>query len=554
MAITDLIFDYIKQRNILCTSYVLTCCVVYIVKVLVTSFVYSGLFKPNADIKNVFKNICGVWVLLCILYVTKSRIETEIIPDFLSYLRTKLFSNYIRNNEIKFNDTDVTADVTKILEVTRNTRDIFVWIVSTFIPTMTLMVFINGYFIVKYPKIGAINIMGNLVNAKLITHFAPFLIRSSNDRENEFIKMVGKLEENFNNMLNIYLNDKTEETISDNKEIEDKYIDIYRQQNRELEQFSSRLKINNYIFSFISMYMLYKTTTDRSELINGLLIFTFYLSTLENMSEDIPFSLMTLGNIQNIEDSLNAKDPNHILVHPLYPPVSSNVSKLTKIKGTIDFNGIWFRYNTKDDRYVLKDFSLHIKEGSKIAIVSQSGYGKTTSMKLLLGFYKPEKGTILLDGININDFALNQLRTYINYVNQKTFLFHDTIMNNIKYGNTKSSQEIIDFLNKNQLLSIFCDGSSTAEQCLNKMVEKNGTNISMGMQKVIFLVRGILKDNTAVYIFDEPLTSIDPSTRQKVLNMIKNETVGKTVIIITHDTEVSKIVDQTINLSNLNDK
>lgn len=551
MTLYEIVLDYIRQRKGLYVSYVITCSIVYVVKVLVTSFVYSGLFKKDADIKKVFKQICGVWVLLCVLYVTKSRIETVLIPDFLSFLRLKLFSNYIRNNEINFNDTDVTSDVTKILEVTRNIRDIFVWIVSTFIPTSILMIAINIYFLVKYPKIGAINIIGNIVNIMLIFRSAPVLIQSSNERENTFIKMVGKLEENFNNLLNIYLNDKTKDTVKDNEEIEKNYIDIYRAQNKELEQFSGRLKINNYLFSFISMYMLYKQTTDHSELVNGLLIFTFYLGTLENMSEDIPFSLMTLGNIRNIEEALSAKDPNHVRVHPIY---ADNIRKsvIKNVKGKIDFNNVWFRYHTNEDKYVLKNFSLNIKEGSKIALVSQSGYGKTTSMKLLLGFYKPEKGDILLDGVNIKDIPLNQLRTHINYINQKTFLFHDSIINNMKYGNTKSTEFIIDFLKNNDLISIFCDGKGSALDCLNKTVEKNGTNISMGMQKVIFLVRGILKDDTDVYVFDEPLTSIDPATREKVLRMIKKETSTKTVIIITHDKEVSAIVDSTINLAELN--
>jgi len=281
MTLAEIVTEYIRSRKGLFVSYVITCCIVYIVKVLVTSFVYSDLFKKDADIQQVFKKICVVWILLCVLYVVKSRIETVIIPDLLSFFRLKLFSNYIRNNEVNFNDTDVTSDVTKILEVTRNIRDVFLWIVSTFIPTFTLMVAINGYFLVKYPKIGIVNIIGNLVNMILISQSGPVLIKRSNERENKFIHMVGKLEENFNNLLNIYLNDKTEETISENEDIERKYIDIYQIQNQELEQFSGKLKVNNYLFSFISMYMLYKQTTDRSELINGLLIFTFYLGTLE---------------------------------------------------------------------------------------------------------------------------------------------------------------------------------------------------------------------------------------------------------------------------------
>jgi ABC-type lipoprotein export system ATPase subunit len=78
-----------------------------------------------------------------------------------------------------------------------------------------------------------------------------------------------------------------------------------------------------------------------------------------------------------------------------------------------------------------------------------------------------------------------------------------------------------------------------------------GTNISMGIQKIIFLVRGILKNNSMIYIFDEPLTSLDQSTRKKVMKMISSEVGNKTLLIITHDMEIKEIVNKTINLKDL---
>ena len=172
-------------------------------------------------------------------------------------------------------------------------------------------------------------------------------------------------------------------------------------------------------------------------------------------------------------------------------------------------------------------------------------------IKLLLSFYKPKSGTILLDGKNVNDIDPQDIRQKINYINQRTLLFQDTIINNMKYGNSKTDQEIVAFLKTYDLLHIFKDCDKSPTTCLNSMVDNNGTNISLGMQKIIFLVRGILKEDSVVYIFDEPLSSVDPSTRMKVLNMIKNETKGKTLLIITHDSEVESIVNRTINLTDL---
>jgi ABC-type multidrug transport system fused ATPase/permease subunit len=280
------------------------------------------------------------------------------------------------------------------------------------------------------------------------------------------------------------------------------------------------------------------------------------------MSEDIPFSLMTIGNIQNIEDILTKKDINHVVVNPVYESLESfkgqDLNSLSEYRNNlhqscslndchITFRDVCFRYND-DGKWVLNNFSIDIPAGDKIALFSQSGFGKTTSMKILLGFYKPQQGQILLDGKPLSNFSKKDVRSAINYINQRTLLLHDSILNNMKYGNTKSTDYIIKLLKKYNLLKIFC---SDGMNCLDKIVERNGTNISLGMQKVIYLVRGILKDNVKVYIFDEPLTSIDPDTRESVLNMIKDETGNKTVIIITHDKEVERIVKRTVNLMNI---
>jgi ATP-binding cassette subfamily B protein len=120
----------------------------------------------------------------------------------------------------------------------------------------------------------------------------------------------------------------------------------------------------------------------------------------------------------------------------------------------------------------------------------------------------------------------------------------------MKYGNNKSDSEVINFLKKYNLLYIFKDCKNSPNKCLNNIIEVNGTNISLGMQKIIFLVRGILRE-APVYVFDEPLTSIDPSTRRDIINMIDKETKGKTLIIITHDNEIEKIVNKKINLTDI---
>jgi ATP-binding cassette subfamily B protein len=167
--------------------------------------------------------------------------------------------------------------------------------------------------------------------------------------------------------------------------------------------------------------------------------------------------------------------------------------------------------------------------------MGESGRGKTTLVKLLLKFYKIDDGVITIDGINIDGIDSDSIRKNINYIDQKTILFNNTILENIKYGKINISDDnIISIIQKYDLVSILGD--------LNKKIEKHGSNVSLGMQKVILTLRGILKDSS-VYFFDEPLASIDTDTKQKIIKMINDIPRDKTVVIITHDQEIVKIAD-----------
>jgi len=262
------------------------------------------------------------------------------------------------------------------------------------------------------------------------------------------------------------------------------------------------------------------------------------------MSEDIPYYMLIYGSIKNTELFFSKKE-----LYPL-PLYTQNLKNFT---GKIDFVNVSFQYpqypenkgdNDEDNQVeekknILDNFSLSVKKGERLTIFARSGSGKSTMMKLLLAFYKPQNGSILLDGQNINDISPSEIREKINYINQRTLLFQDTILGNMKYGNNKTDQEIIDVLKKYNLLSVFSKTSDP--NSLQTQVIRNGTNISMGMQKVIFIVRGLLKEGVVVNILDEPLTSIDPSTRQNILNFINDYARDNTLIIISHDKEVQSI-------------
>jgi ABC-type multidrug transport system fused ATPase/permease subunit len=547
MVVVEIVKKYINEKPLQCISFLFVSCAAVIIKVLVSSNLYSKLCDEKSNFKQTLVLICVLWVFIASVQFLRVYMESNLIPDFLEYSRRVMFENYIKNNEFQFDDSKVKKDLQQMLELTRNIRDLVSLGISSFIPTAVLAIGINVFFYVKFPKIGSLLLVGNVINYFILKTQIPKLEKIIADREQDYFKKVSVLDDNFGNLINIYLNNKVEDTIRTNNELEHAYTESYREQEISSTKFITILKTNNYIFALLSIIMLYKTTNSHKEFVNGLLLFTFYLDTLDNIVVDTSYFIKLVVNLKQELETLGAK----IKFNDSLLDKENSKTRINSFKGHIKFDKVYFRYRP-DLQWVLENFNLDIKPGEKIAFIGQSGSGKTTSMKILLGFYhiEKDKGRLLVDDIDIADISAKDIRRRFNYINQRTLLFNDTIMNNMKYGNSKSTDEIIAMLKKYDLLKIFCNDGSN---CLDKMVESDGINISLGMQKVIFLIRGILKDDTDVFIFDEPLTSIDPPTRQSVINMIDKETKGRTVIIITHDKEITSIVDRVVNLQESKD-
>ena len=538
MLFHKLCHEYIQLHKGLFWSFIIISSIAYIVKILVTPMIYSNIMDlSSTNFITIIKQLCILWTFIGIIYIVKLRLENKLFPEFLSFVRQRLLRLYLEKNKTDFNEASVSADITRIFEVTRYMKDIFSWTAQFILPICILIVVINSYFLYKLPVLGIINIGCNISIIGYVYKNYPLLVENSNRRETTYMNMVKKLDENFNNLMNIYLNNQTEQTLVTNERVESEYTEIYKQQNEEVMNFTNAIKISNYFFAFICLYVLYMHSKNRNErdgdggdskkqFVKILLIFTFYISTLENLAEDIPFYIMTMGNIKNAEPFLH--DVTSVQLRENY---------IQNYQGNITIDNISFKYK---DTPIFTDFSMDIKKGERAGIIGQTGKGKSTLMKLILQFYKVDSGAIYLDGQNVNDINVDAIRHHINYVNQKTTLFNDTILNNMRYGNDATDNDVITLLTTYDLMRVF--------KSVSTVVEKNGTNISLGMQKVIFLVRGLLKKST-VYILDEPFSSIDPTTRASVLKMIDACTKGKTLLVITHDSNgLDTLFDKVVEL------
>jgi len=211
-------------------------------------------------------------------------------------------------------------------------------------------------------------------------------------------------------------------------------------------------------------------------------------------------------------------------------------SGLTKnyLSGEIVFDHIWFSYNGND--YVLKDISFIVRRGETIAIVGSTGAGKTTLVNILLRFYEPTKGRILIDGIDISEYNRKFLRQRISYVPQETYLFAGTIMDNIKSGKpTASDEEVIEICKKlgvHSFIERLPNGYYTD-------VGEAGKRLSTGEKQLIAIARAMLR-NPDIVILDEAMSNIDSETEELIRKAIRNLMVGRTGIIVAHRLTLTK--------------
>ena len=198
------------------------------------------------------------------------------------------------------------------------------------------------------------------------------------------------------------------------------------------------------------------------------------------------------------------------------------------LEGNVEFDHVQFGYNS--DRIIIHDFSAKVKEGQKIAIVGPTGAGKTTMVKLLMRFYDVNKGAILVDGHDIRDFNRADLRQMFGMVLQDTWLFHGTIMENIRYGNLNATDEEVIEAAKAARVHRFVQ---TLPGGYQMELNEEASNVSQGQKQLLTIARAILAD-PKILILDEATSSVDTRTEVQIQKAMDALMKGRTSFIIAH--------------------
>ena len=200
-----------------------------------------------------------------------------------------------------------------------------------------------------------------------------------------------------------------------------------------------------------------------------------------------------------------------------------------KLEGNISFAGVDFRY-PHTGIHALKDFTMQIKAGQKIAIVGRTGSGKSTVAQLLLHMYEPDQGILTFDGVPVNSIQLESLRSQISYVPQDVFLFSETIENNILFGMDEAKADAV----KNAAIQASIhDEIEKFALGYETLVGERGVTLSGGQKQRISIARALVKDPSIV-VFDDCLSAVDARTEKSIISNLYAYLDNKTAIIITH--------------------
>ena len=274
------------------------------------------------------------------------------------------------------------------------------------------------------------------------------------------------------------------------------------------------------------------------DLISFVLYTTFIGASFGGIAEMYAQIQKAVGATERVFELLE-ETPEAINANPRTSPIE-------KIKGTVSFKNVAFSYPSRQEVEVLKDVNFNAEFGQKIAIVGPSGAGKSTISSLLLRFYDITSGEILVDGKNIYDYDLENLRGNMSIVPQDVILFGGTIRENIAYGKPDATDEEIMLAAKQANALNFVEGFPEKFETL---VGERGVKLSGGQRQRIAIARALLK-NPSILILDEATSSLDSESEKLVQEALEVLMEGRTSIIIAHRLSTIRNADKILVLDN----
>lgn len=549
----DIILSFIKDNKKLFFVYFSIILLTYPLESIAISNIFGKIYdrfsmkitNQNLDkIQYLFFIIIGIWIFIGISKITKSYLFSRIVPTFYKYVRNVFFERIILRYQRDFKELRLGHVISTFAEGPWAFYSSVNQMLGDYLPSSLTLIAVICYLFYLKPKFGLIALIALLLLITIVLIIEPQCIDLSHTNQATITNNNELIQDKLSNLFSIYTSNSEKQEIMDQLDREVVLENTLRKTIRCNDKIQIVINIVVALLFISFSYMLFTDYKNKAlpanVLISISIMTTYFFTYLNDISDNISFSSHLLGIIRNTDSFLKELE-----ISPKILQKEQYQKKINIEKGEISFQNVSFQYVGVKEK-LLDKVSFVIKPKDNFAIIGRSGSGKTTIIKLLLGFYDCQEGKIMIDNIGVEEMDITHLRSQISYVDQNVKLFNSSIWENIRYGNNASFNEIRKTMIEYGLEHVF----SNKPDGLHSNVGVNGTNLSKGQRQVVSIMRAILRPSKII-ILDEPTSALDKNTKSIILGIIKKMKGKKTCIIITHDQDVLPFVSQTYKMITL---
>ena len=522
----DLILHFVMKNKVVVFLWIFFTFLLYPIHHVIIPKYYGLVINSFKDKSNKFLNLVKYLVLF---YISSMAIEsilfycTKIIaPNFGEYATSTMYNYIIDHYEMDFDDIHSGEILSKITYIST----IFFSYLETLRTLLFSQFFVFASTLYHYwyvsGEVFTFFLLAIIINVLYIYNVFKIKFKVDLVLYDQRSKLFEYMNDSILNLVSIYSTNNEEK--EKHKFVEEEYKIYKDSETASLDiYFLSETTWNVVcVFIFITLnYLIYNSYLKKQIHVEQLVsTFTLTFSVLR-FYENAPHIIKKLSKLYS---EIGDVDNFFIEINKLNQ--TSKIDTKGFANGDIVYTNVYHKYK---DTFVLNNVSFKIEKGEKVALVGPIGSGKSTAVKLLLGFQPLTMGNITINGVSINEISNHQLRKNVFYIPQKPKLFNRTLYENIVYGleEPPTMDHIMTLLDELNMKEVFMEK-------MNKKVGLDGNRLSGGQKQIVWLLRSFYR-KSKIIVMDEPTASLDQSNKELLLKTINKLSVGKTLIIISHD-------------------
>lgn len=488
----------------------------------------------------------GIMVLTIVLALSSDYLEAHLNPTFMKDIRNYIFTKKVVAHEsdlTTLNTSEVLSDICTIPDICRNWFSLFL---RSLVPQMILIFFTFVYLVILNWKsgslmVGGIALVGLTMYLSLRNCAYIGIVRYA-----KFLGVNAEIQDRLENLVSIYMDDQIQKELQHAQKNEEELADIFTKMWICLTNLMLLPRIFNMVILFPYLLMNFhawmRSEMSTANFLTALIVLGQFFRSMRYLSTGMYGVLYSISAV-----SFGMKDYSFAQFQDLAKEVLETPPPAIELSvHDVRFEHLHFKY-PKSSKKLFDNLSFYIPHHAIFGIFGKSGTGKSSLLKLLLGFFTPDSGNILVGGHNIHQLHRRIIRRWFKLVCQRTFLFNSTVLDNILFGagGGYSKTDVTRILSDLKLASIF----NNLPQGLDTVCGPLGQKLSGGQKQIVLILRSLLNPSP-ILVLDEPTSALDPPSRQHVMHLIQSLQGQKTIIIVTHDNHLLNICTHTMHLKN----